>query len=138
MDHKKILDFFHHREVRREMALYAETGRPIHAWRAYHWIRRAGLEVPPWFLEYLDGCAARLMASPIEKPEHVAEAFAMGRKGRKASVESDQLAAVEHVWGLKKKSPDLADKEIFARVAEDRGVSESYVEQAYYKWLPKN
>ena len=34
-------------------------------------------------------------------------------------------------------NPHLSDKEIFARVAEERDVSESYVEQAYYDWFPK-
>jgi len=133
-----LLDFFHHREIRREMALYAKTGRSIHAWRAYYWIRQAGLAVPPWFLEYLDECAERLDKMGQKSPEQVAAAFAMDRKGRNASISSDQLAAVEHFWGLRKMHPDLADKEIFSEVAEARGVSDRYVEDAYYKWFPKN
>jgi hypothetical protein len=66
--------------IRREMFLYKKTGRPIHAWRAYRWIRTAGLPVPPWFLKYLDECAERL--DRLDKmdtklPEDVAAAFAL-------------------------------------------------------------
>jgi hypothetical protein len=135
---EEMLRFFRNREIRRAMALYAETGRAIHAWRAYRWIRRAGLPVPPWFLEYLDDCAARFDGMDPRSPEDVAAALLLDRKGRNASVGSDQLAAVEHFWALKKMSPDLADKELFAEVAEARGVSDSYVEAAYYAWFPKN
>jgi aromatic ring-opening dioxygenase catalytic subunit (LigB family) len=63
MDPQRIMDFVHNYSIRREMALFARTGRPIHAFLAYRWIREAGLPVPPWFLEYLDLCAERL-----EKP----------------------------------------------------------------------
>jgi hypothetical protein len=138
MDPQKIIDSFHNYSVHRETALYAKTGRPIHAWMAYRWIREAGLPVPPWFLEYLDECAEQLDKIDPKSPEQVAASFAMDRKGRNASISSDQLAAVEHFWGLKKMNPDLADKEIFSKVAEARGVSDRYVEDAYYKWFPRN
>jgi hypothetical protein len=133
---QKILDFVHHHSIKREMALFAESRRPIHAWRAYYWIRQAGLQVPPWFLEYLDQCAERMVKEAPKTAEEVAAAFDLGAKGRHPT-DCERLAAVEHVYALKSKSPDLADKEIFAQVAEARGVSESYVEQAYYKWFPK-
>jgi hypothetical protein len=136
-DPKEVADFFHGYSIRREMALYAETGRALHAWRAYHWIRQAGLPVPPWFLEYLDGCADRLMGEDLPtKPQEVADVFEMGPKGRRAT-ECDRLAAVQDVYALKEMMPGVADKEIFVKVAEDRDVSESYVEQAYYDWFPK-
>jgi hypothetical protein len=137
-DPQKIEEFFHNYSIRREMALFAGTGRAIHAFRAYRWIREAGLPVPPWFLEYLDGCAKRFDKMGPKSPKQVAEAFTMDRKGRNASIESDRLAAVQDFWVLKKMNPELADKEIFAKVAETRGVSDSYVEDAYYRWFPKN
>jgi hypothetical protein len=137
MDHKKVLDFFHHREIRREMALYAESGRAIHAWRAYRWIRDAGLPVPPWFLEYLDGCSERLMESSPNTPEQVVAAFDLGAKSRNMT-EGDRLAAVEHVHALKKMRPDARLEDLFAEVGEKRDKSESYVREAYYAWFPKN
>jgi hypothetical protein len=136
MDPQKVADFFHAYSIRREMALFAESGRPIHAWRAYYWIRQAGLPVPPWFLEYLEGCAERLVKEAPTTAKQVAAAFAMGAKGRHTT-DCERLGAVQAVHALKKMNPHLSDKEIFARVAEERDVSESYVEQAYYDWFPK-
>jgi hypothetical protein len=134
-DSQKLADFFHDYSIRREMALFAESGRPIHAWRAYYWIRQAGLPPPPWFLEYLDGCASRLVKEAPKTAQQVASAFAMGAKGRHTT-DCERLAAVQDVHALKKMNP-VADKEVFAQVAETRGVSDSYVEQAYYDWFPK-
>jgi hypothetical protein len=128
-DAEGLLRLFRNREIRREMALFARTGRAIHAWKAYRWIREARLPVPPWFLEYLDECAARFDTGP-KSPEDVAKAFDMDRKGRNPAVGSNQLAAVEHFWAIKAQKPGLAGKEIFAQVAEVCGVSERYVEDA--------
>jgi hypothetical protein len=137
IDPQNVLDFVHSYSIKREMALYAETGRPIHAWRAYYWIRQAGLPAPPWFLEYLDRCAEQMMGKePPATPEQVADAFEMDAKGRRTT-DCERLAAVQQVYALKEIRPAISDKEIFAQVAETRGVSESYVEQAYYKWFPK-
>jgi hypothetical protein len=137
-DPQKLKDFLAGHSIRREMALFAETGRPIHAWRAYRWIRQAGLPVPPWFLEYLDECAERFDRMDPKSPEQVAEAFAMCRVGRNASVASDQLAAVEHFAALKSARPDDSNEKLFAEVANQIGKSDSYVRDAYYKWFPQN
>ena len=136
IDPQKVLDFVHGYSIRREMALYADTGRPIHAWRAYYWIRQAGLPTPPWFLEYLDGCAERLMKSPLEKPEQVAEAFDMKATGRNLT-ECERLTAVQDVHALKEMKPEMRIKDIFARVAKIRGVSDAFVKNAYYEWMSK-
>jgi hypothetical protein len=137
MDPQQTLAALSSIALRREMALYGKTGRSIHAWRAYRWIRTAGLPVQPWFLEYLDECAERFGKTDPKSPGQVAEAFAMDRKGRNGTVESDQLAAVEHYWALKSKQPNASLEDLFAAVAQARGVSESYVRDAYYKWFPK-
>ena len=132
------MDFVHGYSIWREMALFARTGRPIHAFLAYRWIWEAGLPVPPWFLEYLDLCAERLEKADPKSSKQVAKAFELDRIGRNRSIECDRLAAVQDFWALKERNPDRADKEIFAKVAEPRGVSDRYVEDAYYKWFPKN
>jgi hypothetical protein len=137
-DPQKILDFFAGHSIRREMALFAEAGRPIHAWRAYLWIRRAGLPVPPWFLEYLDECAERFDQMDPKSPNQVAEAFAMDRVGRNGSIASNQLAAVEHFAALKSARPDASNEKLFAEVADQIDQSTSYVRDAYYKWSPQN
>jgi hypothetical protein len=137
-DPKKILDFFAKYSIRREMALFAESGRPIHAFRAYRWIREAGLPVPPWFFECLDECAERLDEMEPKSPEDVAAAFGMDRKGRNASTGSDQLAAAQSVAALQQKRPDTSLEGLFADVAMQTGKSDSYVRDAYYRWLPKN
>jgi hypothetical protein len=138
MEPQQIRDFFSNYSIRREMTLFAKTGRPIHAWRAYRWIREAGLPVPPWFLEYLDECAERLAKMDPKSPDEVAAAFAMDRTGRNGSVSSGHLAAVQHLASLKDSQPDTRLEELFAEVAEASGVSESYVRDAYYMWFPKN
>ena len=120
------------------MTLLARTGRPVHAMRAYWWIRRAGLPPPPWFLEYLDSCAERCITSDLRSPEDVAKAFAMDRTGRNAAVGSGQLAAVEAFFALKTLHPALSDKELFAMAADRIGRSEAYVEAAYYRWFEKS
>jgi hypothetical protein len=136
-DPQKILDFFHHREIRREMALYGRTHRPIHAWRAYYWIRQAGLPVPPWFLELLDECADRIMKSPLKKPEQIAEAFDMKATGRHRT-ESHRLQAVETVLALKEdRKPGETDRAIYDKVAKDFGVNWTYVRNAYQDWITK-
>jgi hypothetical protein len=136
-DPQKMKDFFHNYSIHREMALYAKTGRPIHAWRAYRWIREAGLPVPPWFLEYLDECAERCDKIDPKSPEQVAAAFAMDGVGRNASVGSDQLAAVQDVAALKARNPGARVTDLFKQVAKAGRVSDSYVRDAYYKWFPK-
>jgi hypothetical protein len=136
-DPQDILDYVHHYSIRREMTLFARTGRAIHAWRAYWWIREAGLPVPPWFLEYLDGCAERLMKSPLKRPEQVAEAFEMTATGRHFT-ECRRLKAVEMVCALKQKqSPGERDEDIWRKAAKDLGVNWTYVRNAYQDWLTK-
>jgi hypothetical protein len=138
IDPEKVADFFHGYSIRRERALYAKSSRPIHAWRAYYWIRKAGLPVPPWFLEYLDGCAERLMKSPLKKPEEVAEAFGMTATGRHLT-EGRRLAAVQMVCALKQdKKQGERDEDIWRKVANDLGVNWTYVRNAYQDWLTKN
>jgi hypothetical protein len=137
IDPQKVLDFVHSYSIRREMALFSATGRPIHAWSAYKWIREAGLPVPPWFLEYLDGCADRLMKSPLEKPEQVAEALDMKATGRNLT-ECDRLATVQDVLAIKDMKPKMLIKDIFALVAKDRRISKAFVKNAYYEWMSKN
>jgi hypothetical protein len=135
---KKIVDMFHDMAIRREMALYAETRRPIHAWRAYHWIRHAGLPPPPWFLEYLDGCAARLTESPLDTPEQVAMALDLGAKGRHRT-ECRRLEAVEMACALKQnRKPGERNEDIYRKVAKQLGVQWTYVRNACQDWLTKN
>lgn len=137
IDPQETLDFVHGYSIRYEMTLFAETGRPIHAWHPYHWIRQAGLPVPPWFLEYLDACADRLMKSPLKKPEEVAEAFDMKAAGRNRT-ESKRLKAVQMVCALKQtRKPGELDENIYKEVAKDLGVQWTYVRNACQDWLPK-
>ena len=100
-----IADFFHRYSIRREMALYHRSSRPIHALRAYYWIRQAGLPPPPWFLEYLDQVAERMTKIAPGNGDDVAEAFGMGATGRH-SVECRRLEAAQMVAILRDMHPD--------------------------------
>ena len=78
--------------------------------------------MPPWFLEYLDGCAERLMKSPLEKPEQVAEAFDMRATGRNRT-ECERLNAVEMALRAEgDRKPEAGSTDIFEGVAKTRGV----------------
>ena len=101
------------------MALYHRTGRPIHAWRAYHWIRQAGLPPPPWFLEYLDRVAERVTKIAPGNGDDVAEAFDMGAAGRH-SVECRRLKAAQSSAILRDMHPDIPLKPRAARGAGPR------------------
>jgi hypothetical protein len=57
----------------------------------------------------------------------------MDRKGRKASIGSDQLAAVETVAALKYRLPDASLEDLFVEAATQIKKSESYVRDAYYE-----
>ena len=147
-DEAPIADFFHRYSIRREMALYHRSGRPIHALRAYYWIRQAGLPVPPWFLESLDQVAERLTKAAPGSAHDVAEVFGMTVTGRH-SVECRRLEAAEMVAILRDMHPDepLNDPTndagkpkkngIFGIVAERLGVSVAFVKKAYYDWCIK-
>jgi hypothetical protein len=133
-----LLQFFHEREIRREMVLYSRTKRPIHAWRAYRFIRMTGLPVPPWFLEYLDGCAERLDKTPPETHADVAEAFDMKATGRHRT-ECRRLKAVEMTLALKDmRKPGERDEDIWRKVANDLGVGWTFVRNAYQDWITRN
>ena len=135
-----LVDSFRRHAIKREMKLFAETRRPIHAWRAYHWIRKAGLPIPPWFLEYLDGCAGQLTDAAPETAEDVAAAFGMGATGRH-SIESRRLTAAEMVHALNASEVTLklppAErrlKDLFSIVARELGVSASFVKGAWCRY----
>ena len=67
----QIHDFLRKRQIRREMALFARTGRATHAWRAYREIREAGLPMRPWFLKCVNECAERIDKKDLKSPEDV-------------------------------------------------------------------
>jgi hypothetical protein len=126
-------------EIVRSRNLYGADKSPLHVWRAYRWAREAGRPIPEWVLDHFDEVAARLDRRELSSDSEVADAFGIvGRKKRNARVRSDQLAAVQCVWALQEKFPEMADKHIFAEVAEQRGVSADYVEKAYYVFRTKS
>jgi hypothetical protein len=58
---------------------YARTGSPVHVWRAFAEARRAGLDVPLWVLQYLDGVAEtfwRWSSSGQSTPSNLSNAIA--------------------------------------------------------------
>jgi hypothetical protein len=137
MDPQATLDAMHRTMIKREAALWFSSGRAIHAWRLRRIFRQAGWTVPEEIETYLDACGDRLCESDLTSPEQVAEAFAMGPKGPKGLVTSNELAAVEHFAALRKMRPDASNEDLFLEVGEAIDKSDSYVRDAYYKWFPQ-
>ena len=105
--------------IRREMALYAKTRRPIHAWRAYRWISASGAAGATM----VSGISRRMRRGLVRRWIRSHRKMSPKRslwiaRGRNASTASDQLAAAEHVAALKYKLPDASIEELFAEVAE--------------------
>lgn len=51
--------------------LFAETGKPLHAWRVYRWLRRVRRPLTEWLLGYFDQCAERLdRINPTSPQQH--------------------------------------------------------------------
>ena len=143
--------------------LYAMTGNPVHAWRAYLAARRYGVPIPSWALDYLDGCAEALTAADSPRSgKAIADVLGLGKRGgasvtTQAETEKRDLDIVDQVEALRQGDPqriadvaeqlglaDLAEElrrkpdrradDIFAKVAERFGLSYERVRDIYYKF----
>lgn len=70
---------------------YENTRNPLHAWKAYHEARAAGIAIPEWVLDYLDEAAEALWSlqsqtlsgKKLSNPAAaIAEALRMKKPGR--------------------------------------------------------
>ncbi len=131
-------------EADRLRRLFAATGNGLVVWRIFALYRRAGLPVPEDVLGAFDRFAGDL--EQARGADAIARALRMspdrgGSGGRAAlSRSTAKLARLEHVAAAMRHR-DLtlgtagrrSDREVIARVAAERGESESLVRKAWYE-----
>ena len=135
--------------LRDEAYQYADSGNPVHVWRAYLFARKGGHPIPPWVLEYFEQSAQKLEPiftrkydkGEIVDPSEMTDALGLtghagGGKGpvKQAQARSRGLAMVKSWHAFKKKNAGKwTDTQCTKRVADDFGVDDSTVRRALKK-----
>jgi hypothetical protein len=136
---KQVRDLFTGYSIDRARILFEKTENAFHAWEAYRWARRNKQPVPDWVMAYLDDSAKALEEAKPSNAKQVAQAFGMAVKGGSskftlALCQSNRLALFQSVMAIRGMETDWRDIDIFAHVADEKGVSIDQVEAAYYEF----
>ncbi len=136
-------------QLEREAYQYADSGNPVHVWRAYLAARKGGYPIPPWIMEYFEQSALALEPIFTRKyaqgetvePRDITDALELtglagGGDGpvKQAQSRSRGLAMAQLWHDLKKKNAgEWTDAQCTDHVADHFGVDDSTVRKALRK-----
>lgn len=123
-------------QLGRQRDLYARTGNPWHAVRAYRDSRAAGVPVPEWVLEYLDRAFAAVDEASTGR--EIAQALALvdakggqGNGQRRAETQSRNTEIVRTIQILRRRGCTLT--EACEKEADRHGLEVETVEKIWKK-----
>jgi len=119
-------------------ARFHETCNPFFAWEYYLRTRNAGRPVADWFVQYLDGCASRLLTEKLSddrfQDRHIARAFDL-KAGRGSTAHHKQWIIERKHLAMALQMVSLMAQESLSKTAVAEKLAK---EQKYYSGKGKS